>query len=100
MTTSRLITCGMCLWGVMVWIPPDSWSAQDCKSIGNEIWKHWLQGKLPRNQATIDEVTKIKGNCPQLSGSMDRIDRSIKGEKESIGSAASDTDGVGNELGK
>ena len=92
--------CGICLWGIALWIPSDSGAAQDCKSIGNEIWQRWLEGKLPRNQATIDEVTKIKGNCPQLGGSMDSIAGSIKGEKGRIGSAASDTDGVGTVLGK
>ena len=71
-----------------------------CDELGNELWNQWLQGKVSKNQPTIDKLMKVKSDCPKLAGSMDRMANDIKAQKDKIGGADADVSGVGNELGR
>lgn len=58
-----------------------------CDERGDDLWNQWLQGKVPKNQATIDKAQEVKTDCPQLAGSMDRISNEIKGHQQKQASA-------------
>ena len=81
-------------------IPPLPGGSGLCDERGNDLWNQWLQGKVPKNQATIDKLMKVKSDCPKLAGSMDRMANDIKAQKDKIGGADADVSGVGNELGR
>lgn len=86
MTASRMVVCLMCLSVLWLWLPSGA-KAVTCQAIGNDIWLQWGQGKLPQNDATIDKVLKVKNDCPQLAGSLDRIANDIKAAREKIAEA-------------
>ena len=118
--------CGMLLGAIVLWTPSaNGFSPEDynvaarsspvpnipplpgmlpgkdiCDETGNHLWNQWLQGKVPKNQATIDKLMKVKSECPKLAGSMDRMANDIKAQKDNIGGADADVSGVGNELGR
>ena len=71
-----------------------------CDELGNDLWNQWLQGKVSKNQPTIDKLMTVKSDCPKLAGSMDRMANDIKAQKDKIGGADADVSGVGNELGR
>lgn len=77
-------------------IPPIPGMSGVCDDLGM-LWSH---GKVPNNQATIDKLMKVKSDCPQIAGSIDRMVNDIKAQKDKIGGADADVSGVGNELGR
>ena len=123
MTILRSPMCGLLLGTIVLWtplangfspedynvaarpapapnIPPIPGMSSACDELGNNLWNQWLQGKVPKNQVTIDKLMKVKSDCPKLAGSMDRMANDIKAQKDKIGGADADVSGVGNELGR
>ncbi|MDK2743658.1 MAG: hypothetical protein H8K03_02105 [Nitrospira sp.] len=123
MTIPRLPMCGLLLGAIALWTPSaNGFSPEDynvaarpapvpnipaipgmssvCDELGDDLWNKWLQGKVPKNQATIDKLMEAKRDCPKLAGSMDRMANEIKAQKDKIGSADANVSGVGNELGR
>jgi hypothetical protein len=118
MTMLRSSMCAMLLGAIVLWTPSaNGFSPEDynvaartspvpnilplpggglCDELGNDLWNQWLQGKVPKNQATIDKVMKVKSDCPTLAGSMDIMANDIKAQKDKIGGADADLLGVGN----
>lgn len=87
MATLRLILFCMYLSLFGLWFPSSSGAVLSsvlCQGLGNGIWAEWLAGTLPKTDATIDKVAKIKQDCPQLSGSMNRIENDIKAGKQKV----------------
>ena len=81
-------------------IPPIPSMYTVCDKLGDDLWNQWLQGKVSKNQPTIDKLMTVKSDCPKLAGSMDRMANDIKAQKDKIGGADADVSGVGNELGR
>jgi hypothetical protein len=85
MTISRVVVCGMYLSVILLWLPSGSGAvstSQLCQGIGNELW---LQKRTqPQDDAYIDKLLKVKQDCPQLSGSMDRMVNDIKAARQKI----------------
>lgn len=87
MATLRLILFCMYLSLFVLWFPSSSGAVSSsvlCQGLGNGIWAEWLAGTLPKTDATIDKVVKVKQDCPQLSGSMNRIENDIKAGKQKV----------------
>jgi len=90
MTTLRIAVWGMCLSAVLLWFPSGTGAVQSsqlCAGMGDSLWDQWLKGMVPKNDATIDKAQKVKTDCPQLAGSMDRISNDIKGHQQKQASA-------------
>ncbi|HKP01102.1 MAG TPA: hypothetical protein VJU02_05680 [Nitrospiraceae bacterium] len=78
---------GMGLIMLCLWLPAGSGAAPNCQAIGDDLWKQWHQGVLPRNDATIDKLLKAKSDCPQLGGSMTSMTNDIKVQREKVAEA-------------
>lgn len=85
MKISRRAVCGLCLSATLLWLPSDSGAVSTsvlCQGLGNGLWGQWLDGTLPKTDATIDKVLKIKPDCPQLDGSIRHIVDEIKANQQ------------------
>lgn len=85
MRISRLVGCMIFFAVGWLWFPSGTGAVQTgllCAGLGDNIWDQWHKGMMPKTDETIDKVTKIKRDCPQLAGSMDSIANAIKGERE------------------
>jgi hypothetical protein len=98
MRISWVVGCVICFAVGLLWFPSGTGAVQTsllCTGQGDSLWGQWLRGMLPRNDATIEKVLKVKGDCPQLAGSMDRIADVIKAEREKRRKAYDDIQFVG-----
>lgn len=85
MKISRKAVFGMCLSVFLLWLPSGSGAvptSQLCQGIGNNLWAQWRDGTLPKTDATIDQVLKVKNDCPQLDKSMRAIADEIKAHQQ------------------
>jgi hypothetical protein len=53
---------------------------------------------VPKNDAAIKKLLEAKQDCPQLSGSIDRMVNDIKAQRGKIGGADADLTDVGKAL--
>lgn len=88
MKISRRAVCVMCWSVLLLWFPPGSGAGTtNCQGVENDLWKQWGEKKLPRNDATIDKLRKVKQDCPQLGNSMGFIVDEIKAQREKVAEA-------------
>ena len=81
MNISRSAVCGLCLSVLLLSIPAGSAAvstSQLCQAVGNDLWGQTRSGTLPNNEASIEKLQKVKLDCPQLAGSIDRLINGIK----------------------
>lgn len=98
MKISQMAVYGLCLSATLLWLPSGSGAAPNCQEIGNDLWTQWGKGGVPKNNASIKKLLKFKQDCPQLSGSIDRMVNDIKAQRGKIGGADADLTDVGKEL--
>jgi hypothetical protein len=71
----------MWLFVVLLSLPSDSEAvstSQLCQAVGNDIWGQSRAGTQPNSEASLEKLQKIKQDCPQLAGSIDRLFNDIK----------------------
>lgn len=88
MKISYAVVCMMYWSMLLLWFPSGSEAGTtNCQGVGNDLWKQWGEMKLPRNDATIDKLLKVKQECPQLGKSMGSIVNEIKAQREKVAEA-------------
>jgi|CXWL01.1.fsa_nt_gi hypothetical protein len=90
MNISRKALCFASLSVLLLWIQSGSGIAgTNCQQIGNDHWTQWTNGSLPRTDAIIAKLMKIKQDCPQLDKSMSSMVNGIKAHQQKEGAASS-----------
>ncbi len=97
MNIVRMVACGVVLLACMIWLSSKVEavpSGQLCQATANSLWIQWGKGELPNTDETINTMMKFKEDCPQQSGSMQKIADAIKGHQENLAGAKNITDTV------
>jgi hypothetical protein len=88
MKFSHTAVCVMALSVLLLWFPSGNGdAATDCQAVANNLWGQWMNGTLPRNDATIANLLKMKQDCPQSDKSWSAMVNEIKAQREKVAEA-------------
>jgi hypothetical protein len=92
MRTIWIVVWSICFSTALLWLPSGVGAdptTGKCADIGDKMWGPRSQ-PIPKNQATIDMLTKLAVDCPAIAGSMERLARDMKAHLQKQAEARKD----------
>lgn len=88
MKISHPVVCVMSLSMLLLWLPSTrEVGATDCQRVADDLWRQWRGGTLPRTDATVANLLKMKQDCPGSDKSMSSMVNEIKAQREKVAEA-------------